>query len=96
MTVPALFPGAGLGALTAGSMAEAVGGITPLKWALGGFRGATLAGATFTGVETGVIAAGTATLNFVAVTIAWEASVGIGSMISAGIMPCEEEPTPCQ
>jgi RHS repeat-associated protein len=83
-------PGIGIGLLTGGDIAEIVGGITPLKWALGGFRGATLGGATFTGIETGVIAVGTAALNYAVVSVAFEAGVGIGSMINAAIMPCDE------
>jgi RHS repeat-associated protein len=85
-----------LGTLTAGKMAEAVGSTTMLQWALGGFRGATMSGAAFTGLETGTVAAGTALLNYAYVALAWEVGVGIGSMISATIMPCEEEPMPCK
>jgi RHS repeat-associated protein len=85
-----------LGTLTAGKMAEALGSTTMLRWALGGFRGATMSGAAFTGLETGTVAAGTALLNYAYVALAWEVGVGIGSMISATIMPCEEEPTPCK
>jgi hypothetical protein len=92
IAAPALLPGIGLRALTAGKVAEAVGGITPLQGALGGFRGATMGAATFTGIETGVIAAGTAALNFALVSASWEVRVGIGSLINAAIMPCEEEP----
>lgn len=77
-------------------MASAVGGITLLKWASGGFGGATLSGAAFSGLETGIIATGAAALNYAVVSLAWEVGVGIGSLINPLLMPCEEEPSPCQ
>lgn len=49
---------------------------------------------TFTGLETGVIAGATTLTNFALVGVAWEAGVGVGSIISAAILPCEEEIEP--
>jgi len=91
---PAIIPGVGVGLLTGGKVAEATGGLTILQWAKLGFRGATLQGVTFTGLETGIIAAGTAATNFALVGLAYETGVGIGSVISAAILPCEEEIEP--
>jgi RHS repeat-associated protein len=83
-----------MGFLTGGKMAEALGSITMRQWASMGFRGAVLGGAAFTVLETGVVVAGTAAVNFAYVALAWETGVAIGSIISAAIMPCEEEPPP--
>ena len=95
-TIPGLLAPPGLGFLTAAKMAGALDSILPLRWALIGFRGVTLGGAAFTSLETGIIATSTFVLNYAAVSLAFEVGVGIGSMISATIIPCEEEPTPCQ
>jgi len=43
-----------------------------------------------------VVAIGTGLVNYAYVSIAFEVGVGIGSIISAAILPCEEEPAPCQ
>ncbi|MBI3377422.1 MAG: RHS repeat-associated core domain-containing protein [Nitrospirae bacterium] len=91
---PAIIPGVGMGLLTGGKVAELTGGITLRQWAMLGFRGAALQGVAFTGLETGIIAAGTAATNFALVGLAWETGVGIGSIISAAILPCEEEIEP--
>jgi RHS repeat-associated protein len=87
--IPGLLAPWGLGMLTSGSMASAVGGITLGSWALGGFGSASLGGVTFTALETGIIAGGTSALNFAAVGIAWEVGVGIGSVLSTAVMPCD-------
>ena len=92
---PAIIPGVGAGLLTGGKVAELVGGITPIRWIFGhAMRGVVMQGVAFTGLETGVIAAGTAATNFALVGLAWEGGVGIGSIISAAILPCEEEIEP--
>jgi len=94
--IPGLFAPPLMGVITGGKMAEGLGTTTFARWGLSGFRGATLSGATFTGAETGILAGATAAINFVGVAVAWETGVTVGSMISAAIMPCEEEPTPCE
>jgi hypothetical protein len=91
---PHFIPGVSVGLLTGGKVAEFVGGITLRQWAMLGFRGATLQGVAFTGLETGIIAAATAATNFAVVGAAWETGAGIGSIISAAILPCEEEIEP--
>jgi uncharacterized protein RhaS with RHS repeats len=91
---PSIIPGVGAGLLTGGKVAELVGGITLRQWAMLGFRGATLQGVAFTGLETGIIAGATAATNFALVGAAWETGVGIGSIISAASLPCEEEIEP--
>jgi RHS repeat-associated protein len=96
LLAPALVPPISIGLLTAGKMAEALDAITLAKWASGGFRGAILSGAAFTGLETGVVAIGTAAVNFAAVGVAWEAGVAIGSLINAAFMPCEEDDSECE
>ncbi len=92
--IPGLLAPTGMGLLTSTKTAEAVGGITLGRWVLGGLGRATLQGVTFTGLETGVIAAGTVATNFALVGLAWEGGVGVGSIISAAILPCEEEIEP--
>ncbi len=82
-TIPGLYAPVGLGFLSAGYTADALETITLLKWVRSGFTGATLAGATFTGLETGILALSTAGINFVAISGAFEGGVLIGSIISA-------------
>jgi RHS repeat-associated protein len=81
--VPGIFAPAGLGFFTAGTVARSISGITPLTWMLSGFRGMTYGAATFTGVETGVIAGATAFTNFAFISVAFEIGVGVGSLIEA-------------
>ncbi len=94
--IPGLLAPTGLGFLTGGATANALESVGPLQWALGGFRGVSLGGTAFTGLETGIIAAGTAAVNFALVGLAWETGAGIGSVISAALLPCEEEKPACR
>jgi hypothetical protein len=80
VTLPSLFPGLGLNALFTGYMAEILGTITPMHWFLSGLSGATLSGATFTGLETGVLAFATSGMMFFIGSLAYETGVFIGSM----------------
>lgn len=83
--IPGVLAPFGLTLLTGGVTSKAVNGITPLRWVLSGFRGASMGAASFTGLETGIIAAGTAIVNFAYVSVAFEIGVGIGSLIEAAI-----------
>jgi RHS repeat-associated protein len=80
---PSLAPGLGLGMVSSGTTARALNGITAGQYLGSGLRAATLAGTGFTAAETGVIAAGTAAVNYALVSVAWETGVAVGSMISA-------------
>jgi len=84
----------GIGFVTGGQVAELTSSITLLNWIKSGFAAATLEGVTFTGLETSIIVGGTSLLNWAVVGVAWEVGVGIGSVISAAIFPCEEEYQP--
>ena len=75
-------------------MAEALGSLTMRQWASMGFRGVVIGGAAFTVLQTGIIVAGAAAVNFAYVALAWETGVVVGSMTSAAVLPCEEEPPP--
>jgi len=88
--LPGFLAPTGLGVISSGKVAEEVGGITLLQWAKTGFKGATLGAATFTSLETGIIAGGVAVLNSAYVSAAFEVGVAIGSLINAAIIPCEE------
>ncbi len=81
-SIPGVLAPTGMGIISAGHTAEALGTTTLLSWAGSGFTGASLSGATFTGLETGVLVAGTAVTNFVLTGVAWEAGVGVGSLVS--------------
>lgn len=80
--------------LTGGTTAEALGTIAPIQWArsgfqpLGGIDAGFGAAATFTTLETGVLAVTTAGINYVAQTAAFEAGVLIGAAINAGAFDC--------
>jgi hypothetical protein len=77
-------PGVGMGLFAIGKTAQALGSAGgPFSWALGGFRGAAMSGATFTSAETGIIALGTSAVNFCLVGTSWESGLFVGSMISA-------------
>jgi len=90
--LPGLLTPTGLGAvLGAGrTVATTLETTTLVSWGLSGFRGATLAGASFTAMETGILAGFTSALSFALTGVAFEAGVGIGSMINAAFTPCEE------
>jgi RHS repeat-associated protein len=84
-TIPGMLAPFGLGVLTTGPIAQAIGGIGPLAWAWSGFGGATLGGVSFTALETGVIAGATAFTSWGFGSLAFEVGVGIGSLIQAAI-----------
>ena len=69
--------------------AEATGGITSFRFFASGFRGATLGAATFTSLETGIIAGSVSLVNFAYVSAAFETGVLIGSLINVAITPCQ-------
>jgi len=81
-SIPGVLAPTGMGIITAGHTAEAIGTTTLLSWAGSGFSGASLSGATFTGLETGVLVGGTAVTNFALTGAIWEVGVGIGSLVS--------------
>ncbi|HET9387218.1 MAG TPA: RHS repeat-associated core domain-containing protein, partial [Gemmatimonadales bacterium] len=73
----------GVGMMTSGAFAQAVGGLSPMGWVTQGFGGATMGAATFTGLETGLIVAAGAVGNAAYATGAYEVGVGVGSAIDA-------------
>ena len=83
VTVPSIFPGLGLGLLTSGSTASALGTPTLLQWATSGFAPAASGAADLTALETGVVASGAAVVNFAYVSVAYEAGVAVGSAVNA-------------
>lgn len=79
---PSLY-GLGVGVLTSGAMAKQFGTLTPLQYAMNGFKGASLGGV-----------AKATSANALAVTASWEVGVGTGSAINATFgfsdyCPCE-------
>ncbi|MCL4839988.1 MAG: RHS repeat-associated core domain-containing protein, partial [Thermoanaerobaculia bacterium] len=99
--IPGLLGPPGLTLLTSSATARAMETTTLFNWVSSGFRGATMAGATFTGLETGVLAGFTAAVNYVAVGLAFEVGVGVGSVVVVGVRelfdeascPCPEDAT---
>jgi RHS repeat-associated protein len=86
--VPGIFAPVGLSLFTSRIVANsaAIKSPTFLQWALNGFTG--IGG--FTALETGLITAGTAAVNFAYVSTAFEIGVGVGSAIVAAMPePCE-------
>lgn len=67
-----------------------LGSATFLRWVTGGVRGVTMQGVAFTGLETGVVSVGAGAVNASIVVLSWGVGTGIGSLINAAIMPCEE------
>ena len=90
-TIPGILAPPGLGIITGGATADAYGTTTLLSWASSGFRGATLSGASFTGLETGILVVATQVTNVLIVGSSWEVGVFIGSMIN-GLLSSDEEP----
>jgi len=82
LAAPALGP-IGLGTITSGATAAALGTQTPLQWATSGFGGSIMGAGEFTAAETGIVVGGAAAVNFAYVSIAWEGGVAIGSAINA-------------
>jgi RHS repeat-associated protein len=70
------------------------GGQTFFKWLSTGLRAATLEGVAFSRLSTGIISVATSFTSYVLTGVAWETGVVIGSIISAAILPCEEEIEP--
>ena len=60
------------------------------QWARNGFGGARMGGSSFTALETGFTAAAATGTQFVLVGASFEVGIGIGSMISVAILPCEQ------
>ncbi|MFH2108106.1 MAG: RHS repeat-associated core domain-containing protein, partial [Chrysiogenia bacterium] len=75
----------GLGYLTSSELVEITNRITLMQWAMRGFSGMTLGGASFNAIETGIIAGTTSFANFLFVGAAWESGVFIGSLIRAAL-----------
>jgi RHS repeat-associated protein len=73
----------GIGLLTSEYMAGLLGTEGIIPWVASGFSGAFMSGASFTGIETGIIAFGTETLWAVPVGLSYEFGVALGSLISS-------------
>jgi hypothetical protein len=76
----------GTGIITAGGVSDAMwgtGAFTVGRYVFSGFQGATTGAATFTSIETGLIVAYTAVVNFAAAGSSFEVGAGAGSMFSA-------------
>ena len=83
MIIPGVFAPTGAGIFAAERMAQVLGTATLRAWISGGLGGATLSGASFTGLETGVLVGASSLINFALTGFAREAGVGAGSLISA-------------
>jgi len=81
--IPGLLAPMGLGLLTTGPIAQAIGGMGPLAWAWSGFGGATLGGVSWTALETSAIVGATTLTSWAAGSLAFELGVGIGSLVEA-------------
>jgi RHS repeat-associated protein len=81
--VPGVLAPVGMTLITSQWVVPFVNGIGVLTWVGSGFQGATLGAATFTAVETGVIAAATAFTTFAFTGLAFEAGVFAGSLVEA-------------
>jgi RHS repeat-associated protein len=82
-----------LSTVSASSFSKITESITFGKWVLTGGRGITMGVSTFTALETGIVAAATSLTNYALIASAYQVGIGIGSMISAAILPCLEENT---
>jgi hypothetical protein len=67
------------------TMANTFQTTTLFNWAMSGFRGATMAGATFTGLETGIIAVYTGGITYIVVSGSLEAGIFVGSIINVAL-----------
>jgi len=65
-------------------------------WISSRFGGFIVGKATFTAAETGILAGASSGITATLVAASFEVGVGIGSMISAALLPCVEEPDPCK
>jgi RHS repeat-associated protein len=82
-------PGLSLGLLTSREMARKMGTVTVMQWAANRFGGMAMGAARYTALETGMIAGATSVTNFAYATVAYEAGLFAGSLISATpIGPC--------
>jgi hypothetical protein len=77
------------GASTAGVLAKATTSITPLQFALGGFKGVTMGAANFTALETGITAATLGLLNAVYSGFFFELGVLGGSLVNGIPLSCD-------
>jgi len=75
--------------LAVGALAEATTSITPLQFALSGFRGATMGAASFAALETGLTAAMLGITNTAFSGLSFEAGAVIGSAINAIPLSCD-------
>jgi len=87
-------PGLGLVLGASKTVAQTTGFLTAGQWFSIGLRGASLGSATFTTLETGVLVGVNSLYTTMIVGVSYEAGVGVGSVISALIFPCEEEVCP--
>jgi RHS repeat-associated protein len=72
----------GLGIAGGGTVADTFQLTTPFRWMAGGFRGMSLGGAEFTGVETGILAGTNSVITYGSVLLAYEGGVAVGSLVS--------------
>ena len=76
------------------TVAQTAGLITAGQWLSIGLKGASLGPATFTALETGILVGVNSLYATAMVGLSYEAGVGVGSILSALIFPCEEEVCP--
>jgi len=75
--------------LTGTNVAAELGLPTVRQFVFGGFRGMTIEGASFTGLEAGVLTGAGVGTSFVLTSTAWEAGVFAGSVLNvAATAPC--------
>lgn len=90
--LPGVLAPTGLGLLLGAGKAMAnsfsIPTVTLWDWYLSGFRGAVMGAATFTAVETGIVAVGTAAYSAALVALAFETGVLIGSAGEAAFSQC--------
>lgn len=75
----------GAGSHTARRTAEVYRTLTLGEYIGGGFQGWRLLGVAYTGLETGVLASGSAVMNGVFIGVAWEAGVAVGSALNVAV-----------
>ena len=83
--IPGQFAPTGLGvALGAGNAAASdLGWITLSQWIGQGFGAVTVGATTWTGIESAIITTAVSTMGYAAVSVSYEAGVGVGSLLSA-------------
>ncbi|MGE5343860.1 MAG: RHS repeat-associated core domain-containing protein [Candidatus Omnitrophota bacterium] len=83
LAIPGMFAPAGIDIFTAKSLTQLTESITFWNWVRSGFQGFVLGGASFTALETGIIAGMTSLFNSTLVSISWETGVLVGSALKA-------------